>query len=412
MSSHRIPFNRPFTTGRELAYIHEAIEALHLSGNGAFTKRCQTWLEERTGSRKALLTHSCTAALELAALLVGIEPGDEVIVPSYTFVSTANAFVLRGAVPVFVDIRWRTLNLDERRIEEAITPRTKAIVAVHYAGVPCEMETILGIARRHGLLVIEDAAQALLSTYKGQPAGSFGQLAALSFHETKNVTAGEGGALLVNDERWLERAEVLWEKGTNRSQFFRGQVDKYSWVDVGSSFLPSEINAAFLWAQLEEAETITRERLRIWHRYHEAFAGLEQRGAVARPTVPPECLHNAHLYYLIVRDLPTRTHLLAKLKERGVQALSHYVPLHDAPAGRRYGRTDGDLPCTRMAGDRLLRLPLWAGMDDAALEQVIGAVHQEVEAAPTETRLLTGSRPRDLSPPSDHQLRRAKGRHG
>ncbi len=384
MSLHRIPFNRPFTTGLELAYIREAIEALHLSGNGMFTQRCQTWLEERMGSRKALLTHSCTAALELAALLARIEPGDEVIMPSYTFVSTANAFVLRGAVPVFVDVRACTLNLDERKIEEAVTPRTKAIVAVHYAGVSCEMDTLLAIAWRHGLLVIEDAAQALLSTYKGRPLGSFGHLAALSFHETKNVTAGEGGALLINDERWIERAEVLWEKGTNRSQFFRGQVDKYSWVDVGSSFLPSEINAAFLWAQLEEAETITRERLRIWDRYHQAFAGLEARGAAVRPTIPAECGHNGHLYYLIVRDLPTRTRLLAWLHSRGVQALFHYVPLHDSPAGRRLGRTHGDLPHTRTAGECLLRLPLWPGMDDTTLDQVIGAVHQGLIVDPAD----------------------------
>jgi dTDP-4-amino-4,6-dideoxygalactose transaminase len=378
VSRHRIPFNRPFTTGRELAYIREAIEAFHLSGNGAFTRRCQAWLEERMGCRKALLTHSCTAALELAALLAEIEPGDEVIMPSYTFVSTANAFVLRGAIPVFIDVRPDTLNLDEQRIEDAVTPRTKAIVVVHYAGVCCEMETILAIARRHGLLVIEDAAQALLSTYKGRPAGSFGHLAALSFHETKNVTAGEGGALLINDERWLERAEILWEKGTNRSQFFRGQVDKYSWVDVGSSFLPSEINAAFLWAQLEEAGAITQERLRIWNRYHAAFAELEERGVAVRPAIPAECQHNGHLYYLIVRELAIRTHLLARLSEQGIQALFHYVPLHDAPAGRRYGRAHGELPCTRMAGDRLLRLPLWPGMDDASLEEVIGAVYQEL----------------------------------
>jgi dTDP-4-amino-4,6-dideoxygalactose transaminase len=384
LSSHRIPFNRPFTTGRELDYIREAIEALHLSGNGAFTQRCQTWLEERTGSHKALLTHSCTAALELAALLAGIEPGDEIIMPSYTFVSTANAFVLRGAVPVFVDIRACTLNIDEQRIDQAITKRTKAIVAVHYAGVSCEMDTILDIAQRHGLLVIEDAAQALLSTYKGQPVGSFGHLAALSFHETKNVTAGEGGALLINDERWVERAETLWEKGTNRSQFFRGQVDKYSWVDIGSSFLPSEINAAFLWAQLEEAEAVTRERLRIWNHYHDAFAGLEARETAVRPTIPAGCRHNGHLYYLIVRDLPTRTQLLARLREQGIQALFHYVPLHDSPAGRRYGRTHGELPCTRMAGDRLLRLPLWPGMDDTALEQVIGAIYQALKVAPAE----------------------------
>ncbi len=381
MSHHPIPFNRPYTTGRELAYIREAMEALHLSGNGGFTRRCQAWLEEHTGSPKALLTHSCTAALELAALLAGIEPGDEVILPSYTFVSTANAFVLRGAVPVFVDVRPDTLNLDERKIEEAVTPRTKVIVPVHYAGVACEMDTILDIARRHRLLVIEDAAQALLATYKGRPLGGLGDFAALSFHETKNVMAGEGGCLLVNGERWLERAEVLWEKGTNRSQFFRGQVDKYSWVDVGSSFLPSEINAAFLWAQLEEAEAITRERLRIWDRYHRGFAGLESRGDAIRPTIPPECGHNGHLYYLIVRDLATRTRLLSWLQSRGVQALFHYVPLHDSPAGRRLGRGHGSLPHTRTAGDCLLRLPLWPGMDDAVLDQVIEAVYQGLNAA-------------------------------
>ncbi len=378
MSLQRIPFNRPLTTGRELAYIREAMETHHLSGNGTFTGRCQTWLEERTHSRKALLTHSCTAALELAALLAGIEPGDEVIMPSYTFVSTANAFVLRGAVPVFVDVRSCTLNLDEQRIEAAVTPRTKAIVAVHYAGVCCEMDAILDIARRHGLLVIEDAAQALLSTYKGRPAGSFGDLAALSFHETKNVTAGEGGALLITDERWIERAEILWEKGTNRNQFFRGQVDKYSWVDVGSSFLPSEINAAFLWAQLEEAEAITNERLRIWSRYHAAFAGLAASGALVRPTVPGECRHNGHLYYLIMPDLATRTRLLERLREQEIQALFHYVPLHDSPAGQRFGRAHGDLPATRMAGDRLLRLPLWPGMDDATVDRVIAAVCREL----------------------------------
>ncbi len=388
-----IPFNRPVTTGREVAYIREAIDALHLSGNGTFTQRCQTWLEDRTGSRMALLTHSCTAALELAALLAGIEPGDEVIMPSYTFVSTANAFVLRGAVPVFVDIRRDTLNLDERRIENAITQRTKAIVPVHYAGVSCEMEVILEIARRHGLLVIEDAAQGLLSSYKARPVGSLGHFAALSFHETKNVTAGEGGALLVNGEQWVERAKVLWEKGTNRSQFFRGEVDKYSWVDVGSSFLPSEINAAFLWAQLEEAEAITRERLRIWSRYHEAFAGLEASGVATRPTVPAECGHNGHLYYLIMEDLPARTRLLAHLKGEGIQALFHYVPLHDTLAGRRYGRVHEELPRTQMAGDRLVRLPLWPGMDDVALARVIGAVHQGLKAHRRTVEMASGAKP-------------------
>ncbi|HEX4966690.1 MAG TPA: dTDP-4-amino-4,6-dideoxygalactose transaminase [Thermoanaerobaculia bacterium] len=403
----RIPFNRPYTTGRELEYVREAIAALHLSGNGAFTRRCQAWLEARVGCAKALLTHSCTAALEMAALLAGIAPGDEVIMPSYTFVSTANAFVLRGGVPVFVDVRPGTFNLDPGLLEAAVTPRTKALVPVHYAGVACEMEPILDVARRHGLLVIEDAAQGLLSTYQGRPLGSFGDFAAVSFHETKNVTAGEGGALLVNGDEWIERAEVLWEKGTDRGRFFRGQVDKYRWVDLGSSFLPSEINAAFLWAQLEEAEAITRERLRIWERYHEAFAGLESRGDAIRPTLPAGCVHNGHLYYLVVRDLPTRTRLLAALAEQGIQALFHYVPLHDSPAGRRFGRAQGNLPYTQMAGDRLLRLPLWPGMDDATLERVTGAVHQALneargEAAPAARRPA----------PSRRSPQRARGRRG
>jgi dTDP-4-amino-4,6-dideoxygalactose transaminase len=384
LSSHRVSFNRPFTTGRELTYIRQAIEELHLSGSGTFTRRCQAWLEQRIGSRRALLTNSCTAALEMAALLAEIEPGDEVIMPSFTFPSTANAFVLRGGVPVFVDINERTLNLDERRVEEAITARTKAIVVVHYAGMCCEMTSVLEIARRRGLLVIEDAAQALMSTYRGRPLGGLGHLAAVSFHETKNVIAGEGGALLVNDERWMERAEILWEKGTNRSQFFRGQVDKYTWVDIGSSFLPSEITAAFLAAQLEEAEAITRERLRIWHRYHEAFAELEEQGAVIRPTVPENVVHNGHLYYLIVADLNRRTRLLARLNEQGIQALFHYVPLHDSPAGLRYGRAHGDLAATRMAGDRLIRLPLWPGMNDEVLAQVIAAVDGAVKPAPAD----------------------------
>jgi dTDP-4-amino-4,6-dideoxygalactose transaminase len=370
----KVPFNRPAGTGRELAYIQEAVDGLRLSGNGAFTRRCQAWLEERVGCRKALLTHSCTAALEMTAILADLQPGDEVILPSYTFVSTANAFVLRGAVPVFVDVRPDTLNLDEAKIEAAVTERTRAIVPVHYAGVSCEMDAILSIAERHGLLVIEDAAQALMSTYRGRPVGSQGHLAALSFHETKNLQCGEGGALLINDERFVERAEIVWEKGTDRSRFFRGQVDKYSWVDVGSSYLPSEINAAFLWAQLEDAEAITRSRLAVWERYHEAFAGLEESGRARRPVIPPDCAHNGHLYYLLVKDLGTRTAALEGLKARGVQALFHYVPLHSSPAGLRFGRAAGPLPCTENAADRLIRLPLWAGMGEEDVARVVGAV--------------------------------------
>lgn len=359
-----IPFNRPYMTGKELGYIAEAHANGHLSGDGPFTKRCHAWLEKTTGARKALLTHSCTAALEMAALLTDLEPGDEVIMPSFTFVSTANAFVLRGAVPVFVDIRPDTLNVDERLIEAAITTRTRAICVVHYAGVGCEMDAINAIAAKHGLVVIEDAAQGVLSEYRGRPLGTLGSLAALSFHETKNLISGEGGALLVNDERYAERAEIIREKGTNRSQFFRGQVDKYTWVDVGSSYLPGEIVAAFLAAQMEEAERITRERLVLWDRYHAAFADYEASGALRRPIVPAHCRHNAHMYYLLLPNLEARTRFIAAMKERGVQPVFHYIPLHSAPAGRRYARTSGTLEVTDRVSDCLVRLPLWLdGMD-------------------------------------------------
>ncbi|HVV97508.1 MAG TPA: dTDP-4-amino-4,6-dideoxygalactose transaminase [Rhodanobacteraceae bacterium] len=359
MSSSGIPFNKPYMTGRELDFIAEAHANGHLSGDGPFTRRCHAWLERTTGARKALLTHSCTAALEMAALLLDLEPGDEVVMPSFTFVSTANAFVLRGAVPVFVDIREDTLNLDERLIEAAITPRTRAICVVHYAGVACEMDEINAIAAKHGLAVIEDAAQGILSTYRDRPLGTLGALGALSFHETKNVIAGEGGALLVSDPRFAVRAEIIREKGTNRSQFFRGQVDKYTWVDVGSSYLPSEILAAFLAAQIEEAETSTERRLAIWQRYHEAFADLEAAGRLRRPIVPEHCRHNAHMYYLLLRDLDERTRFIRALKEADIHPVFHYVPLHSAPAGLRFGRAVGDLPVTTHASDRLVRLPLW-----------------------------------------------------
>jgi dTDP-4-amino-4,6-dideoxygalactose transaminase len=368
-----IPFNKPFLTGRELGYIAEAHANGHLAGNGAFSKRCCGWLEERLGCDRALLTHSCTAALEMAAILSGVGPGDEVIMPSFTFVSTANAFVLRGATPVFVDIRADTLNLDERLVEAAITDRTRAIVPVHYAGVGCDMDTIMRIAADHDLLVIEDAAQGLLSAYRERPLGSIGHMAALSFHETKNIIAGEGGALLINDQRFAERAEVIWEKGTNRAQFFRGQVDKYTWVDLGSSFLPGEITAAFLWAQMEEADAITARRLAIWSRYHEAFAPLEASGAVRRPIVPPDCRQNGHMYYLLLRDLEVRTAFIERLKERGINPVFHYVPLHASPFGRTVGRAAGDLPVTIDAGERLVRLPLWLGLEEH-LDQVIGEV--------------------------------------
>jgi len=359
-----IPFNEPYMTGKELGYIEQAHTNMHLAGDGEFTKRCHTWLEEKTGSRLALLTHSCTAALEMAAILADIQPGDEVIMPSYTFVSTANAFVLRGGVPVFVDIRQDTLNIDETLIEAAITPRTKAIVPVHYAGAACEMDIIMNIAKRHNLLVIEDAAQAIMSTYKGKPLGAIGHLGAYSFHETKNIISGEGGALLVNDDRFAERAEIIREKGTNRCEFFRGQVDKYTWVDIGSSYLPSELTAAFLWAQMEKAQSITQKRLDIWRQYHEAFASLEEAGKLRRPIIPEGSQHNAHMYYILLESLEKRTELMTKLNERGVNAVFHYVPLHSSPAGMKYGRVSGKMTNTEELANRLLRLPLWVGLKE------------------------------------------------
>jgi dTDP-4-amino-4,6-dideoxygalactose transaminase len=359
-----IPFNKPFLTGRELAYIAEAHANGHLSGDGAFTARCHASLEKMIGCHKALLTHSCTAALEMMALLLDLEPGDEVIMPSFTFVSTANAFVLRGAVPVFVDIRPDTFNLDERLIAAALTPRTKAICVVHYAGVGCEMDAILALARERGLRVVEDAAQGILSTHKGRPLGNIGDLGALSFHETKNVISGEGGALLINDPALVERAEIIREKGTNRSRFFRGQVDKYTWVDAGSSYLPGEITAAFLAAQLEEAEAITRRRLALWARYHAWAEPFESSGLVRRPIIPVHCTHNAHMYYLLLPSLARRTAFIAHLKAAGVGAVFHYVPLHSSPAGQRFGRPAGDLPVTDDVSARLVRMPLWVGLED------------------------------------------------
>jgi dTDP-4-amino-4,6-dideoxygalactose transaminase len=363
MNASSIPFNKPYMTGRELWYITQAHTNGHLAGDGMFTKKCHAWLEARTGAHKALLTHSCTAALEMAAILADIQPGDEVIMPSYTFVSTANAFVLRGGVPVFVDIRLDTHNIDETKIEAAITPRTRAVVPVHYAGVACEMDAIMNIAQRHNLLVIEDAAQGIMSTYKGKPLGAIGHLGAYSFHETKNIISGEGGALLINDKRFAERAEIIREKGTNRSQFFRGQVDKYTWVDIGSSYLPGEVISAFLWAQMEEADQITLKRLAIWSFYHQALAPLETAGKLLRPVVSKECKHNAHMYYIVLPDLETRTQAIAQMKGAGINSVFHYVPLHDAPYGINHGRTHGDLPITRMTSECLLRLPLWLGVE-------------------------------------------------
>jgi len=357
-------------TGKELDYITEAHANNMLAGDGPFTRRCHAWLEQTTGCSKALLTHSCTAALEMAAMLADIQPGDEVIMPSYTFVSTANAFVLRGGVPVFVDIRPDTLNIDETRIEAAITPRTKAIVPVHYAGVACEMDTIMAIAKRHHLLVIEDAAQGIQGSYRGRPLGSIAHLGCYSFHETKNIISGEGGALLINDPALVERAEMIREKGTNRSKFFRGQVDKYTWVDIGSSYLPGEIIAAFLWAQLEEVDSITARRLAIWDRYHMAFETLEQSGRVRRPVIPDGCAHNAHMYYLLLRDLEDRTQFIDDMRAQGVNCVFHYVPLHNSPYGRKVARIHGDMGVTEELADRLVRLPLWLGIENFLFSKI------------------------------------------
>jgi len=373
-----IPFNRPYITGKELWNIAQAHALGQMAGDGSFTKKCNTWLEQRTGCHKALLTHSCTAALEISAILADIQPGDEVIMPSYTFVSTANAFVLRGGVPVFVDIRPDTLNIDETLIEAAITARTKALVPVHYAGVACEMDTIMDIAKRHNLLVIEDAAQGVMATYKGKALGAIGHLGTLSFHETKNITSGEGGALLINDPLLAERAEIIREKGTNRSQFFRGQVDKYTWVDIGSSYLPGEIIAAFLWAQMEEAETITKKRLDIWDQYHNALISQESTNKLRRPIISEGCKHNAHMYYILLDSLEMRTALMAKLKEERVTSVFHYVPLHNSPAGLKYGRVHGKMIHTEDLSDRLLRLPFWIGLNGEQQKRVIETIMHEV----------------------------------
>jgi dTDP-4-amino-4,6-dideoxygalactose transaminase len=374
--SDRIPFTKVHRTGSELDYVRQVVEASRLAGDGTFTRRCEAILERLTGGGKALLTHSCTAALEMAAILAGIREGDEVVMPSFTFVSTANAFVLRGAVPVFVDVKADTLTLDPDRVRSAITPRTKAIVPVHYAGVCTDMDAVLEIAEGVGALVIEDAAQALLSRCGARMAGSIGQMAALSFHETKNVTSGEGGALLINDPKLLDRAEVVREKGTDRAKFFRGEVDKYTWRDIGSSYLPGELVAAFLLAQLERADWITSRRLDIWRMYHDRLEGLEREGFLRRPPDLPSLGANGHLYYVLVADLEERTRVIASLRHDGVGAVFHYVPLHDSPAGRRLGRTAGRLPVTEDVANRLVRLPLWPDMTERHVEAVIAAVRR------------------------------------
>jgi len=369
-----IPFNKPFIIGRELSLIADAVAQGHLSGDGAYTKLCHRWFEEKLGCRKALLTHSCTGALEMAAILCDIQPGDEVILPSYTFVSTANAFVLRGAVPVFVDIRPDTLNLDDELIEAAITPRTRVIVPVHYAGVPCEMDRIMEIAEKHKLLVVEDAAQALLSTYKGRALGSIGHFGCLSFHETKNIISGEGGALLVNDARFTERAEVIREKGTNRSQFFRGEVDKYTWMDIGSSYLPSELVSAFLYAQLERADEIIAKRRSICSAYAMQLAPLQQSGKLRVADFDDDS--NGHLFYVLLDNLTTRSKLITHLKAQGINPVFHYVPLHSSPAGRQYGREGSRMLVTDDLSERLLRLPLFYEMNAEDIARITAAIRE------------------------------------
>jgi dTDP-4-amino-4,6-dideoxygalactose transaminase len=377
----RIPFNRPYTIGTELDYVSEALELGQLSGNGELTRRCSAWLEDRCGSERVLLTHSCTGALEMAALLAGVGPGDEVVMPSFTFPSTANAFVLRGATPVFVDVCEDTLNLDPGCLEGAIGPRTRAIVPVHYSGVACDMDAIVEVAIRAETPIIEDAAQGVLATHRGRALGAIGSLGALSFHETKTLSSGEGGALLVNDPKLVDRAEILLEKGTDRARFFRGEIDKYTWQDVGSSFLMSELTAAFLYAQLKAADDIVARRVATWDRYHEAFEPLESKGVLRRPTIPSGCAHNGQAYWLLLPSSEQRDALIASLQSRGIFAIFHYLPLHAAPAGRRWGRPAEDLSRTEDLAARMVRLPLWVGLPDADVDRIVDAVADELTRA-------------------------------
>ena len=367
-------FNVPPHVGRELDYIKEAVEKHKICGDGEFTKRCNAWFEQHTGTRKCLLTTSCTHATELAALLADIKPGDEVIMPAYTFVSTADAFVLRGAVPVFVDIRPDTMNIDENLIEAAITEKTKAIVPVHYAGVSCEMDKILEIAKKYNLMVIEDAAQGVMSSYKGKALGTIGDFGCYSFHETKNYSMGEGGALLIRDEKYVEEAEIIREKGTNRSKYFRGQIDKYTWVNYGSSYLPSELNAAYLAAQLDVAEEVNEDRLKSWNLYYELLTPLKEAGKIELPYVPEECIHNAHMFYIKTKDIDERSALIDYLKEHEIMAVFHYIPLHTSPAGQKFGRFHGEDKYTTKESERLLRLPMFYGLKEEDVRHVADTI--------------------------------------
>lgn len=369
-----IPFNVPPYVGTELKYVKQAVENHKICGDGPFTKKCHTWLEENLPCQKALLTTSGTTALEMAAILCDLQPGDEVILPSFTFSTTATAFVLVGAKLVFVDVRPDTMNIDENKIEAAITDKTRVIVSVHYAGVACEMDTIMDIAKRHNLKVVEDAAQGVMSSYKGKALGTIGDFGCFSFHETKNYSMGEGGALIINNEEYNDRAEIIREKGTNRSRFFRGQVDKYTWVDYGSSYLPSDMNAAYLWGQLEVADEINDNRLASWHTYYDAFKELEEKGLVKLPTIPEECVHNAHMFYLKCRSLEERTEFISFLKENDIVPTFHYIPLHSSPAGMRFGRFDGEDEVTTSESEKLVRLPMYYNMKDSDISKVIAAV--------------------------------------
>ena len=376
METTMINFNVPPYTGKEIEYINQAVENQKICGDGPFTKKCNEWIEKKTGTAKCLLTPSCTQATELAALLADIKEGDEIIMPAYTFVSTADAFVLRGAKPVFVDIRPDTMNIDETKIEAAITDRTRAIVPVHYAGVACEMDTIMDIANRHHLFVIEDAAQGIMASYKGKALGAIGDFGCYSFHETKNLSMGEGGAILIKDAKYIEDAEIIREKGTNRSKYFRGQIDKYTWVNYGSSYLPSDMNAAYLWAQLELAQKITDVRLARWNQYNDLLQPLKQRGILELPTVPEGCIHNAHMYYIKTKNIEERTRLIDFLKENGILAVFHYIPLHTAPAGIRFGEFRGEDFYTTQESERLLRLPMFYTLTEAEVEYIVGKVKE------------------------------------
>lgn len=370
-----ISFNKPPYVGEEIKYIEEAVKAQKICGDGQFTKKCNKWFEDKTGAAKVLLTTSCTHATELAALLLDIQPGDEVIMPAYTFVSTADAFVLRGATAVFVDINPKTMNIDENLIEDAITEKTKAIVPVHYAGVSCEMDKIMEIAKKHNLYVVEDAAQGVMSTYKGKALGTIGDYGCYSFHETKNYSMGEGGALLIRDGKNAELAEIIREKGTNRSKFFRGQIDKYTWVEAGSSYLPSDMNAAYLWAQLQKADEINENRLQSWNRYYEGLKDLKEAGKIELPYVPEYCEHNAHMFYIKAKDLEERSALISYLKENGVTAVFHYIPLHTAPAGKEYGRFYGEDKYTTKESERIIRLPMYYELDEQDAKKVMDLIH-------------------------------------